>query len=155
MGKTFDKLIIHTSYEYIRHALDGGCYQEAGLRKVKNALTGLNVFYKFTPQEHKKLGQLGETETAINIRKVEIDYSVFAMSILNEYVTNTPKKDRIKFNVSDENIKSLMAKLVKDMLSLKLRNKEKYDDTKRIVEDSKQTAKRFYNFFENELKETK
>lgn len=152
MSKIFDKLIVHTSFLYLQTALeDETCYQRDKVRVVKSKLSGLHVGYKFTGDEHKRLVEVGNTDTAKRIKSVKIDFSVYGVSLLYEYVTRKPKEERIRFNMSDEKIKQLRADMVKDMLELKWKNTAKYEETKKIVEQSKRTAKEFYMYFEEEL----
>ena len=152
MSKTFDKLIIHTAYLYLDEALKGDiCYQKDKVRLVKSKLSGLSIGYKFTNEEHRRLVEVGNSDVAKRIKSVEIDFSVYATSLLYEYVTRKPKADRIRFNISDKKIKELRGEVIKDMLELKSRDSDKYEELKEVVDQSKRTAREFYLYFEENL----
>lgn len=152
LKKIFDKLIVHTTYLYISEALKNEvCYQRDSLIEVKSKLAGLHIAYKFTDDEHKALVDAGSTEEAKRIKDKEIDFSIFAISLICEYIADKPKKERIQFNMSDAKINTLMACLVRDMLELKHRDESRYANTKEIVEHSKSTSKEFYQYFKDNL----
>lgn len=149
-----NKIIIHTTESHLSKAIkeDNETYQRDKTLNILNKLSGYKVFHKFDEAEHKKLVELGKSDTLEAIKKIEIDYSVYAIYLLNEWIDNVPKRNRPMLNLSDNKIKELMASLVKDKLELKYRNKENYKKVSAIIHNSKMAAKRYFHFFDNEFK---
>ena len=152
MSKIFDKLIVHTTYLYLDEALKQDvCYQRDKLTNLKSKLAGLHIGYKFTDDEHRQLVEAGKTPEAERIKSIEIDFAVYAISLIGEYISQKDKKDRIVFNMSDKKVRDLQATLIKDMLSLKHRDDTRYSNTKEIVYKSRLAAKQYYHYFEENL----
>lgn len=147
-----NKLIIFTAEAYITGAVnDSRCYQREALLGILTNIKGYRAFHRFDKDQHKKIVELGKSETAEAIKSVEVDFSVYALELLNVWVDEIPKSNRPRFNLSDKRINATRAKLVKDMLQLKHRDAAEYEEVKKIVDQSRMTAKRFFHHFHNEL----
>lgn len=144
------KLIMNTVHLYIENALkEPEVYQRDILRNIYGKLRGYTIFHKFNEQEHKILMELGNHEYMEKLKKTEVDFSVYAMSLLQELINDVPKQKRF-INISDKKILQYKADMIKDMLRLKSRETT-YDNVKEIVEQSRMTAKQFYHYTKENL----
>ncbi len=148
------KLIMHTVDLYIEKALQGGeVYQKDKLIQLHTKLMGYKTFHKFSPEETKVLEKVGEYEEMKKLKEVWVDFSVYATSLLNEYLNYYDKKDRVKLNINDNKIKAIRADVVKDMLLLKKKDEESYNKVKEVIDISRQTAKRYLYITDKLIKE--
>ena len=149
----YHRVILFTCLEYIDKQLQSDeTYRGAELKVILERLKAFKSFRKFSSKEAQELAKLGEKEAFQNVKKVEVDFSIYSLALLYEWIQMTPKKERPQLMISDSKITSLYSGLVMDMIRLKQRGKN-YDSVKEIVDASKLTAKRFINLLDNEVKD--
>ena len=147
----YHKVVLMTCLEYIEKQLQGDeTYRSAELGVILERLKAFKSFRRFSPEEAKELVELGKQKSFQDIKKTEVDFSIYALSLLFEWTKLTPKKERPQLMLSDSKITSLYSGLVMDMVRLKQRSST-YEKVKNIVDDSKLTAKRFIHLLDNEV----
>jgi len=152
---TYNKLILHTADLYIERALENECYQREALVVLRTRLMGYKTFHRFSPEEVKVVQELGEDPFMQKLKWIEVDFAVYAIFLLVEWTKEVDKKERPNFNFSDKRILKLHADTVKDMLNLKTRNKDEYDEVKSIIDQTKLTAKQYVQYCKNWEKKEK
>lgn len=144
----FNKVIIFTVLEYLEQQLLKDTYRREELLSILSALRGYRTFHRFTQEESKLIVNIGNTEAVQRLKDIEVDFSIYSISMLNLWVDLIDKKKRPSLNISDKRIKKLHSNLIMDMLGLKQRDEGEYLRIKEIVSQSKQTAKMFVNLME-------
>jgi len=149
----YHRTILFTCLEYIDRQLQSDeTYRADELRVILERLKAFKSFRRFNAEEAKELAKIGEQEAFQNIKKIEVDFSIYSLSLLYEWTKLTPKKQRPQLMISDAKITSLYSGLVIDMLRLKQRGTN-YEKIKQIVDDSKLTAKKFIHLLDNEVED--
>lgn len=150
-----NKIILFTIVEYLeKQMLDEESYQRDAMRKIVSSINGWKTFHRFSRAEAELVGKWGQTEAMTKLREVEVDYSIYALELLQLYVTLVPKKQRAHLGISDAKITMLKANLIKDMLRLKQRGGS-YDRIKDITDQSRLVAKRFFHYFDEQTNKQK
>ncbi len=149
---TLHKIVLFTVFEYLqKHCKDETVYQRDKLIEVVSKILSYRMFHKFSKEEAESSQELGSRPEFVKLAKQEVDYSLFAIELLNIWVDAIPKKKRPHLNMSDKRIKDLKANLVIDSLKLKQKNTESYERVKAIVDDSRLTAKQFMGLLQKEI----
>ena len=147
----YHRVILFSALEYIQKQVDNPeTYRVDEMKLILGRLKAYQSFRRFSVEEAKELAQIGSQESFQKVKEIQVDFSMYSIALLYEWIKITPKKERPKLMLSDSKITSLYAGLIKDMLGLKLRSTE-YDRVKHIVDESKLTAKRFIHLLDNEV----
>lgn len=145
-----NKIIIATVDLYIYKALENDeCYRRDDLLNLKCKIAGYKTFHNFTDDELKLVDKIGKEPYMNELSKISVDYAIYAVFILIEWIDIVDKKHRIGLNISDYKIKKIKIEIIKDMLSLKVRDSKLYDEIKQIIDDTKITAKNYVNYLHN------
>jgi len=141
-----NKLVLHTADLYIEKALENECYQREALLTLHTRIMGYKVFHRFSPEESDEIQELGNDPFMVRLKGIDVDWACYSIFVLAEWINLTPKNERPQINFSDKKIKLLQAAIVKDMLNLKLRNKDEYDKVKSIIDQTRMTAKKYVQY---------
>ena len=151
----FNKVILFTVYSYLDKQLSqvDYSYQKDALREMTTKIMGFRNFHKFTLAEAKEIKTLGGTPAFEAVRKIEVDYSIYAIELLYLWVELVPRSKRPVLNISDKKIKKIRADLTMDMLRLRHSDvsPERIEEVKGIVAQSKLTAKKFTYMLDEEV----
>ena len=143
-----NKLILHTVDMYLEKALENDCYQKDNIRLLRSKILGYKTFHKFTKAESDEIIALGTHQYMVRLRERHVDYAVYALSLLAEWVERRDKKDRPALNISDKRMLEMKSNLIMDMLMLKKREPEIYNKVKDIIAESKMVAKMYVTYTE-------
>ena len=141
-----NKLMLHTADLYLERALENECYQREALLKLHTSILGYKVFHKFSTEESEEIQILGKDPFMMSLKGVDVDWACYAIFVLGEWIKVTPKKERPHINFSDKRIQLIQASIVKDMISLKVRNKIEYSKIKEIIDQTRITAKKYVQY---------
>lgn len=148
-----NKVVIFSCEAYIIEALkDKDVYQRDNLITILGKIRGYKVFHKFTKEENKMLAEIGKTDAVEKIKKIDVDFSIYAISLLREWIMNIDKKDRPDLNISDKRILKLRGKMGADRLALNTQDDEESSRIKEIINQSEEIAKQFFHHLNNVLK---
>ena len=140
-----DKLVIFTVLEYLEIQTQSDTYQRDELVTLMSGLRAHRFSHKFQPSEVKRLNKAGEDEALQNLKEVQVDYSLYCIALITEWIKDIPKRDRPHINFSDKRILKLKANFVLDMLKMKQVDEEEHARVKEVSFGSQLTAKHFYH----------
>ena len=138
-------------------------YIDKGLEDVNDKTTMPDIVYRikqqaynfvainrFSSEDVKKLKDI-ETEEFIDKMSGELSFLMFGLHLVKLYTERTPNDVKIKMNISEKKLKLGTAPFVVPMLKLKKADKELYDEYKKLIDESKETAEYFYEFMYKNL----
>lgn len=153
---TFNKMLLFTAGAYMENALAEGLTKDPFHRKLASGINSYKTLCKFSAEEFYKVKAFGETEVAKKVVESEFSHIIFALQLLQMWVDEIPHQHRKHIYLGVSNKKLLMgrASFAVDMLELKKRDKEKYDETRAIIDDGVVKGKHFFSqaleYFTNE-----
>jgi len=127
-------------------------YNYAFMVKLRTAIRMYMNTHKFSKAEYDEVMKVADSDFMKNIKKQEVDRTIFALELLYLYVSVIPKSKRAILNISDKKLLKAKSELVVDMLKLKQRRKDEYNRVKDIIDDSRISAKKYFGFCEEFLK---
>jgi len=154
---TFNKLILFTASEYLNSAIKDSLTSDPLHIRIVSGINGFRTFGRFSAEESKQLQEIGTHEYMNKLKKIDVSFVVYALELLRLWVTEVPKEHRKNIYLGVGNKKLLKGKsvFVVDMLKLKQRDEEKYKETREIIDVSTLTAKQFFFYMFEQLKDNK
>ena len=114
-------------------------------KKIVGRLKAWSTMRRFSQDEAKHLIKLGDDPYMEQLKKAEISYVVYALELLKLWEADIDYK-KSGIGISRSQLKAGRAVFALDMIKLKKRDSEKYAETKKIIDTSVITAKKFYSF---------
>ena len=141
-----NKLILHTAFMYFEKAIENECYQRAAILELKTKLQGYRVFHRFSQDEAKYITKLGEDEFMKKLKEQFVDFAVYAIYLMVNWIEVTEKKDRPSINISDTKIRKIKSEIIMDMLRLKKSDSDTYANIKEVIDTTKLVAKQYVQY---------
>lgn len=107
---------------------------------------------RFDESEADILREIGDREDFQELKTKPISLIVMALEVVRIWVEDIPAEERcVKMNISDK--KLLIGKNIyfRYMMGAKRRNKELYDNQKKIIEETSTHAQSWYNYMKEAL----
>jgi len=145
-------LVLFTAASYLEEALKDGTSGEEFHRQVVTAIEGWKTFRRFSDEEVKLLQDMGKDEVMEKIKRIEISFVCYALTLL-QLLANDTEKRNVVLNVSKKKLMRGDSIFVVPMLQTKKSDPEKYDRLKRIIDESRINAKTFYHYTRKKLGE--
>ena len=145
-------LIIYTASAYLETGLKDGTTQEEFHRQIVTAVTGWKTFRKFSNAEVKLLQDMGKDPVMEKIKRIEISFICYALTLL-QLMANDPDKRDVTLGISKKKLRRGDSIFVVPMLQTKKSDPERYERLKRIIDESRINAKYFYSYTKDKIKE--
>ena len=106
---------------------------------------------KILPEDLKCLNQIDNDVVFLMNKEKEVSYIIFVLELMRLYAENFPEKYFHNFNISKKKLLFGFRHYTIAMLNAKLKDRELYDEKKKIMEDSKKVALNTYNTMQRVL----
>ena len=147
--KLHEALMIFTAEAYLTRSIEDGLTDDPFHRKLVSGINSYRTMRRFSKEELELVVDLGKEEYMEKLKQIEIAFVIYALQILKRaaedytFIIGVGRKKLLKGK----------AEFAIDMLKLKQRDKEKYQSTKAIIDESVIVANRFYDYTQNHIKE--
>ena len=145
-----EALILFTVMESLGKEVNTGVSKDPLHRKIVGRLKAWSTMRRFSQEEAKHLIELGKDAYMEKLKETEISYTVYGLELLKQWVED-PRFAKRSIGVSKDKLKLGRAAFAVDMLKLKKRDEAQYKETKKIIDDSVLTAKKFYSFTKDNI----
>ena len=148
MNKIHEKLVLFTIQSYMENAIKDGLTNEPLHHRIVSGVSSYKMMGRFSSAELKLVRDIGEHAFMWKIKEVQISFVVYALELLKLLVDEGYKFD---IRVSHKKLKMGKATFAIEMLKLKNRDSESYNETKEIIDVSVLTAKQFFYYTKEQI----
>jgi len=150
----FNKVVMTSIWQWVdtHQKRNDGNVPEV-LLKMKTKGYNMKVINGFSDDEVKKLKSIETDPVFMGIKATKISYLVHALVVLKLWVEKIPKKDRPVLNISDKKLIKGKAEYAVHMLLAKKLKPELYADEKKIIDETEDAAKKWFQYFYDQLVE--
>lgn len=158
MYKTLNKIMFAMTEKYINQCIKDGIQPTDFHFRILSGISGWKTFNSFTLEEAKKVNELQDNKELKELIDMPASFLVFTLQLIKmlyEYQERDgiPKRLRPYIGISEKKLKTGRALFAIDMLKLKHRNSEQYEETKQIIDESVEVAEKFFNFYHTKIVE--
>lgn len=149
---TFNKAILYSVHDYTQKSINDGLEPSPLHFRIKGAVSCMmNYNVGVNDKDIEAIKALAKEAELRTIVDVEVSYLVFTLELIKLWVLEVPKENRPTLNISDKKLKGGRANFAMGMLELKRRDAEKHAELTEIINDSVETANRFYEYHKKKL----
>jgi hypothetical protein len=145
---TLNKLILFTVEAFMRNALKEGLSNDPMHYKLVKGIDRYRVLCRFNKEQHDKILEFEKSAIVQKIKNEQMSHIVLALELMKQWVEQVPYHYRknIALGVSNKALVKGRAAFALDMLELKSRDKERYTETRRIIDEAVVLGKHFFNY---------
>jgi hypothetical protein len=143
------KLCLFTVQAYIETELVAGKTNETLHKRIVSGIESWKIFRRFSKEEALLIAMIGEDEFMQKQKQVQIAFIVYALEILDLTIA----RYKFDFGVSRRKMRGGRAFFATAMLREKRNNPERYAELKEIIDQSVLTAKKFFDYTDNRIRE--
>ena len=142
----FQRLMLFSVEGYLSDIKSGVTYNYDFLHHLKNRILIYMKTHRFSPKEYEIVKALADTDFMKGMVNEEVDRTIFALEMIYLYVKEIPKKDRALLGISDDKLLRSKSLLITDMLKLRVKDQEQHKRVKDIIDSSRLSAKKYFNY---------
>ncbi len=138
-----NKTIMFTLDSYITGMKNNDELLPPILDRLYIALAGMKHTRSFTLEQSNVILDLAKHEEILELTSRPVSHLIFVLELVKLWVKTVPKDKRPLLNINDKKLSVGKSIVSLDMIRLKHKDVDKYDDKKNIIKDSEEVAKDF------------